>query len=58
MPPLFDAYMKQESSAAARKPRDAASILLSWSSPTFTTSFESHTSELQTCWHKTQFNTP
>jgi len=54
----------QESRAEARKPRDAASVLFGWSSPTtFLTSirlaicFESQASELQTCWRKTQFNT-
>jgi len=32
-------YWQQESRAAARKPRDAASVLFCWSSPTtFTTS--------------------
>ena len=56
----------QESRAAARKPRDAASVLFSRSSPTtFLTSIRLamlrkprlRGSELQTCWRKTQFNT-
>jgi len=55
----------QESRAAARKPRNAASVLFCWSSPTtFTTSIRLAklqkrpsfgSSELQTCWRKTQF---
>jgi len=54
----------KESRAAARKSRDAASVLFRWSSPTtFTISIrlgklrKRPRSELQICWCKTQCNT-